>query len=162
VRLAGHSMGAALALLVAAERPEAVERLVLVAPAGLPLRKPFARILLTSLGQACRGLYPPGELVRIVLGVAVSPRCALRLARTVHGLDLTAELLRVRDAGVRSTVVACTSDELTPASHCRRLAELLGAAYRELDAPGGHVWMLARPALLRAELALELRERDLP
>ena len=40
-RLAGHSMGAALAILAAAESPELVERLVLIAPAGLPLQKPI-------------------------------------------------------------------------------------------------------------------------
>src|SRR5262249_27365707 len=41
----GHSRGAALALAVAAELPDRVERLVLVAPAGLPLSKPFSKSL---------------------------------------------------------------------------------------------------------------------
>src|SRR5271168_2231901 len=41
VTLAGHSMGAALVVLAAAERPESVERLILLSPAGLPLDKPL-------------------------------------------------------------------------------------------------------------------------
>src|SRR5215813_8289586 len=43
VTLAGHSFGAALAIMAAAERPELVRRLVLVGPAGLPLTKPIRR-----------------------------------------------------------------------------------------------------------------------
>ena len=43
--LAGHSMGGALAIMVAAEAPELVERLVLIAPAGLPLDKPIRHSL---------------------------------------------------------------------------------------------------------------------
>ena len=42
VWLAGHSMGGALAVLAAAERPERIARLTLISPAGLPLHKPMA------------------------------------------------------------------------------------------------------------------------
>jgi hypothetical protein len=39
-------------------------------------------------------------------------------------------------------VVACASDTLVTPLHCRRVAELLGGEYRELDLAGGHTWML--------------------
>jgi homoserine acetyltransferase len=81
-----------------------------------------------------------------------SPRAALGLARAVHGLDVSAELERVRSSGIPSTVVACSTDRLTTPDHCRRLAVLLGAEYREIEARGGHMWMIAEPALLIAAL----------
>ncbi len=55
--LGGHSMGAALAIFAAAELPELVERLVLVAPAGLPLQKP--------IGASMSRLRPPGRPRRV-------------------------------------------------------------------------------------------------
>ena len=100
VSLAGHSMGAALAILAAADRPEAVDRLILLSPAGLPLDKPLGASLITFLGQICRGRYPWRELVRSVSGVARAPRAALALARSVHELDLTPECERLRTSSV--------------------------------------------------------------
>jgi homoserine acetyltransferase len=50
-------------------------------------------------------------------------------------------------------VIGCTTDELITPAHCRRLAELLGASYREVCAPDGHIWMITHPELLTAELA---------
>ncbi len=41
----GHSMGGALAMLLAATEPKLVQRLVLVNAVGLPLRRPFLRTL---------------------------------------------------------------------------------------------------------------------
>lgn len=41
----GHSMGGALAMLLAATNPELVQRLVLVNTVGLPLQRPFLRTL---------------------------------------------------------------------------------------------------------------------
>ena len=42
---------------------------------------------------------------------------------------------------------------MTPTSHCRELAALIGAEYGELDAPDGHIWPVTRPDLLRAVLS---------
>jgi pimeloyl-ACP methyl ester carboxylesterase len=153
VLLAGHSMGAALAILVAADRTTEIERLILLSPAGLPLTKPLAASFVTFLGQIARGWYPLGELLRAVRSTTRAPRAALGLARAVRELDLTPELERVRAAGIPSTVVGCSTDRLTTPAHCRRLATRLGADYRELDAPGGHIWMIAGPKLLTAALA---------
>ena len=157
VMLAGHSMGGALGLLVAVDRPELVERLILVSPAGLPLTKPIPSSLVTFARQVATGRYPLTQLGRVLRRVAVAPRSALRLGRTVHGLDLRPELDRFRANPVRCTVVGCTTDTLTPSSHCRELALLLGAAYREVDAPDGHIWPITHPRLLAAELTSAAR-----
>jgi pimeloyl-ACP methyl ester carboxylesterase len=152
VVLAGHSMGGALAALAAADRPERVERLILFSPAGLPLSRPIPSIALTGLRQVLRGCYPLGAVGQMLVQKAAAPRAALRLARSVHGLDVTPTLERLRAQGVPGTVVACTGDRLVTHDHCRRYAELLAADYRELEAPDGHIWLITRPERLEQEL----------
>lgn len=152
VALAGHSMGGALAILAAVDQPELVERLILLSPAGLPLKKPLWASTVTFVRQVARGCYPAGELCRALAGTATAPRAALRVARTVHDLDLTPELERIRTRRIPCTVIGCASDELTTPAHCRRLATLLDASYRELDAAEGHIWMITDPQRLANEL----------
>src|SRR5689334_17360720 len=77
--LGGHSMGAALAILAAAESPELVERLVLVAPAGMPLSKPISESVLDFLRQVARGIYPRDVAARAFAAVARAPRAAFAL-----------------------------------------------------------------------------------
>jgi 3-oxoadipate enol-lactonase len=48
--LVGHSMGGALAIMLAAAEPHLVDRLVLVNTIGIPLQRPFLRVL-TRAGQ---------------------------------------------------------------------------------------------------------------
>jgi hypothetical protein len=122
-------------------------------PAGLPFTKPPRAIVVTFAGQVARGCHPPRELGRAVAGIVAAPLAALRAARAVYGLDLRPELARVREHGIPCTVVGCTSDELATPAHCRRLAALLNARYRALDAAEGHIWMIAEPERLRAELS---------
>jgi pimeloyl-ACP methyl ester carboxylesterase len=154
VALAGHSMGAALAVLVAHERPELVERLVLVSPAGLALDRPLRSSARAFAGQVLRGCYPAGALRRMALNTLAAPRAALVLARRVESLDLTRELDELRALAIPATVVACNGDRLTTCRHCRQLASALGAGYRELDARDGHIWPVTQPELLRRELML--------
>lgn len=151
--LAGHSMGAALSVLAAAELPHRIERLLLLSPAGLPLEKPVRASVADLARQVARGLYPLGALAHPLASAARAPRSMLRLAREVRTLDLSAEMKRVRTAGVPVSVIGCTTDTLVTPAHCRRAAELLGGRYRELVAAGGHVWMLADAARLAAELS---------
>jgi pimeloyl-ACP methyl ester carboxylesterase len=152
VALAGHSMGGALALLAALDQPELVRKLILVSPAGLPLKKPMWASMATFIAQVVRGCYPVRELLPAVARVAAAPRAALRLAQSVHDLDLTAELELIRSCRIPCTVVGCVSDQLTTSEHCRRLATLLNASYRELDAAEGHIWMITEPQRLTEEL----------
>ena len=152
VTLAGHSMGAALAVTIALEQPGRIERLLLVAPAGLPLTKPIAASLRDFFGQAARRAYPSRELGRAVRDAVAAPRATLRLARAVRALDLREQLQLVRRRGIPVDVVGCVGDTLTPVEHCRRIAQLSGGRYREIDAAGGHMWMLVEPTAFAALL----------
>jgi pimeloyl-ACP methyl ester carboxylesterase len=152
VWLAGHSMGGALAVLAAAERPERFGRLTLISPAGLPLRKPMAASLADFARQLASGSYPSADAVAAIARALAAPGAALRLAREVRALDLSGEMATVRRGGVPVEVVACVSDTLVTPAHCRRQAQLLGARYRQLPLVGGHMWMLARPEHLAAVL----------
>jgi pimeloyl-ACP methyl ester carboxylesterase len=153
VTLAGHSMGGALAVLAAAARPELVQRLVLISPAGLPLQKPLLASAATFAGQVARRCYPLRELVPDVAAVLRAPRSALRLAQTVRGLDLSPELEAVRAARIPTAVIACGTDTLVTPAHCRALAERLGGTYRTVRHEDGHIWMLRGWQRLAQELA---------
>jgi pimeloyl-ACP methyl ester carboxylesterase len=157
--LAGHSLGAALALLATDERPESVESLVLLAPAGLPYRRPLSASAITFLGQLARRRYPLRELSPALVNAALAPRAGLRLAREAHDLDLTPVLRRIRARGIPCNVVACTRDRLATPAHCRLLATLLDADYRELDSRNGHIWMISEPERLKATLDASSRTR---
>lgn len=148
----GHSMGGALALLVAAAHPELVERLVLLSPAGLPLTKPIRRSARDFLTQIGDGLYPVRTLAAGGAALARAPRAATRLAAYVRSLDLRHECARIREHGLPVLVVGCTSDSLVRADQARALARVLGAEYVELDAAGGHMWMLRDRARFAAVL----------
>ncbi len=151
--LAGHSMGAALAI-AAASRPGLVEGLVLISPAGLPLVKPMTRSLADFAGQTARGVYPRGEAAAAVRSALRAPRRAFSLARSVRGSDLSLEMAAVRDAEIDATVIGCVTDTLVSVAHCRQAASLLGARYRELQVDGGHMWMLGRRPLFAEMLRL--------
>jgi len=148
-------MGAALAVLAAVTVPEHVAGLVLIAPAGLPLRKPLRRSAADLAGQLAARTYPFTDVLAGAREVVAAPRGAIKLVQALRRLDLSAQMERVRAAGIPTIVVGCTTDTLATPTHCRRVARLLGAEYRELAVSGGHVWMLRRPALLAAVLGSE-------
>jgi pimeloyl-ACP methyl ester carboxylesterase len=151
--LAGHSMGGALAIQAAAGMPELVERLVLIAPAGLPIDKPILRSVRDFFRQVASGDYPCGTAWSALAAVARAPRAAFALAQQVRALDLRRECARVRAAGIPTTVIGCVSDTLVTTDRTRTLAEALGARYDELDLDGGHMWMLADRSRLAAAVA---------
>ena len=154
VELAGHSMGGALAIAAAAARPDRVSRLVLISPAGLPLSKPMGKSLIQFFRDASHGRYPLAELAGSIALTLRAPRAAYRLACDVHDADLSAEMEAVRAAGIPATVIGCVSDTLVTVGHCRSIAELIGARYRELALAGGHTWMLDAWPRFARELAI--------
>ncbi len=165
MRIAGHSMGAALAVLVAVTVPEQVEELLLIAPAGLPLSKPVWRSATDLVRQIAAGTHSLADVLTGSRDLAAAPRSTIRLARALRRLDLSAQMRKVKTLGISTTVIGCTTDTLVTPAHCRRAAGLLGGTYRELDLPGGHIWMLDRPPVLAALLedrASALRGRALP
>ena len=146
--VAGHSMGAALALLTAATVPERVGGLLLIAPAGLPLRKPVRRSASDLVHQLARRTYPPSDALSAAGELVAAPRAAIRLVRALRQLDLTAQMGRVREAAIPTVIVGCTTDTLVTPYHCRATARLVGGDYHELAMQGGHVWMFEHPAVL--------------
>jgi pimeloyl-ACP methyl ester carboxylesterase len=146
VTLAGHSMGAALAVAAALAQPDLVGRLLLVAPAGLPLTKPITASLRDFRGQVKAHVYPSTHLIQALREALAAPLSTLRLARAVRALDLRTELAAVRRRGIPCDIVACVGDTLTPTEHCREIARLTGGRFRQIDAAGGHMWMLFEPA----------------
>lgn len=154
--LAGHSLGAALAIAAAADRPDLVERLILLSPAGLPLSKPMHASLALTLKQVAQGLYPPREVVATLGETIKHPRAMHRLSREAHDLDLRAEMTRVAAAAIPAQVIAGADDTLTTPAICRTIASILDCSYEQIDG-AGHMWMLTDPARLRAVLDEPLR-----
>jgi pimeloyl-ACP methyl ester carboxylesterase len=151
VVLAGHSFGAALAVLAALDPSVQAERLVLVNPSVLPLEKPVPLMLWDFGRRVAARWFPPGTARPAVGQVLRHPLLARRVGTEVRNLDLSPELGRLR--GIPCKVVATSTDTLTPPAMCRRVAELCAADYRELDVPGGHLWFLRAPGLLARELS---------
>jgi pimeloyl-ACP methyl ester carboxylesterase len=151
--LAGHSFGAALAVHAALADGVQVERLVLVSPSALPLEKPVPLMLWDFSRRVAAGWLSPREAAQAARQVVFHPLLARRLGMEVRALDLSDELKRLRDHRLPCTVIAASTDTLTPPSLCRQIAELCGGEYRELDVPGGHLWFLRARELLAGELS---------
>jgi pimeloyl-ACP methyl ester carboxylesterase len=146
-------MGAALAILAAADAPSAVRSLVLFGPAGLPMTKPITRSLATFATQIARRRFPVRNALAGAAGVLRSPLQALHLGHEVRLLDLSPEMRAVREGGVPTTVVSCDTDTLVTPADARQVATLTGGRLSEIALPGGHLWMFSQWAPFAAELA---------
>jgi len=153
VALAGHSMGAALALRAAADDPAAVASLVLFAPAGLPLTKTLARGFGSFARELASGRFPFRVALEGALEIVRAPRAALRVGSDVRQLDLREAMEQVRRAGIPTTVVSALSDTMVTPAAARRMAELTGGRLVELPAVGGHLWMFGDWSRFRGVLA---------
>ena len=145
----GHSMGAMVALRLAARRPELVRRLALVAPAGMPSeRSPLGYVLPVLRATLA---YSPDFL--LVLGrdlLRAGPLTLLDAARGVLAADVRADLERLR---APLLLIWGEDDRIVPPA----LAELFQAAAPQaalVTIPGaGHVPMYTRPGELAAALS---------
>jgi pimeloyl-ACP methyl ester carboxylesterase len=146
--LVGHSLGALLAARVAARRPDVVERLVLISPAGATGRSLGGHAL--PLMRALAAIRPRFAHVLLHDALRAGPLGLWGGARIAIRTPLRYELENVR---APTLVVVGDRDRLTPAVHvCTCTAGLLDVRV-EVLARAGHVPMVERPdevsALLR-------------
>lgn len=92
--LVGHSMGGYICLRLAASRPAAVHRLVLVAPAGVPTGRSMVGHLGPLLGAA-RYATPSFLPVLIRDAVRMGPTTLWRAARDLLAEDVRGDLRRI-------------------------------------------------------------------
>jgi pimeloyl-ACP methyl ester carboxylesterase len=138
--LVGHSLGGLLAARVAAREPDLVQRLVLIAPAGIPVRGRLAHALPLAHAVAQMGLRFAPVLVRDA--ARAGPLGLWAGARAAVTTDLRDDLAHVR---ARTLLVWGDRDRLVPASSAAAWAAALPEARVELIPRTGHVPMVERP-----------------
>ena len=142
----GQSMGGLIVARLAAERPDLVERLVLVAAAGLPFAVPFPRLLLRVAPAL---LQVPLRLIPAILRdyVSVGPRQLLRLGREVVATDLTHTVASIR---APTLVLWGERDPLIPVATAGRLTALIRGSRSVVVRGAGHNVMWERPDVFEA------------
>jgi pimeloyl-ACP methyl ester carboxylesterase len=139
--LVGHSLGGLVCARVAARRPELVDRLVLVAPAGSLTRttiRSHALPLAHALGNAA-----PAFLRLLAADVLrAGPRTILNAARELLLDDVLSDLRLIR---AQTMLVWGERDPLVPPSLGEVFRAELPSARLELVAGARHVPMVERP-----------------
>jgi pimeloyl-ACP methyl ester carboxylesterase len=178
--LVGHSLGGAVAVATAARNPEAVRRLVLVAPAGLA---PRATHIAAALGHAAERV----EHARFALGHHLVARPRARLAMfgftvadaarlhpadarllldaSVGALRIAAGVRRALEADLRDDLAAApmpvaliwgTTDRIVPFSGLEALRRLRPDAVVETLPAIGHIPQIEDPVRFTAALGRAL------
>lgn len=150
VDLVGHSLGALVALKLAALRPGLVRRLILIAPPGLAPSRPtigYGWPLLSSLASA-----HPRFLIRLAADAArVGPGNILRGGRYVASADASVAAGRVR---APTLVILGEHDRLVPSAAGRAWLASIPTARLHVIEGAGHVPMIESPV----ELVTAIRE----
>lgn len=175
--LVGHSHGGRVSIVLAADTPERVERLLLVDAAGLRPKRGLSyhrRVAVAKAGRvAARVGGPPGRRLQERMRARVASRDYLEASeamratfRTVIAEDMTERLGRVR---APTLLVWGERDEDTPMWMARRMEELIPDAglvvlegaghYSYADAPGQFA-AVARRFLLEQPRAVAASERS--
>lgn len=153
--IVGHSMGGAVALLTAAERPEVVGRLALVAPAGVfgtRRRRSYVIPIARSVGRS------PGRLALAARDVVrIGPRRLWQVATDLLGADVTPILRNVR---APTLVVWGADDRVLPPTLGTVFADEIPNCRLVVLEGCGHLPMLEAPEALNEELLRFLEERS--
>jgi pimeloyl-ACP methyl ester carboxylesterase len=139
--LVGHSLGGLVCARVAAERPDLVDRLVLVAPAGSLPRRSFHG---HALPLAAAMLTTTPSFLRLVVAdsLRAGPRTVWRAARELLHEDLLPDLHAIT---APTLLVWGARDPLVPPSVGELFRAELPHARLELIAGASHVPMVERP-----------------
>lgn len=164
VTLLGHSLGAAIAIVAAADRPEFVERLILVSPSCYRAPRALDERLIAAplLGPTVlRSLLGPAVLRRHVgLDAKPTPLSWSMIEALASPATIEARVPRVR---APSLVIWGRDDRVSPWTHGTRLARELGSARLEiLDC--AHFPEEERPVLFEALVSefVGVRTRNAP
>lgn len=95
IRLVGHSMGGALAIQIGAQRPDAIQQLVLAAPAAIPSRHATMQSYLLPLAAAIPTTSPTFLPTLAFDALRAGPRTLLRISRDLITHDASDKLARV-------------------------------------------------------------------
>jgi pimeloyl-ACP methyl ester carboxylesterase len=146
--LIGHSLGGLVCARVAARRPELVDRLVLVAPAG-SLTRTTIRAHAVPLAHALGTAAPSFLRLLAAEVVRAGPRTILNAARELLRDDV---LLDLRAIKAETLLVWGERDALVPPSVGEIFRAELPNARLELLAGARHVPMVERPRAFTALL----------
>jgi pimeloyl-ACP methyl ester carboxylesterase len=144
--LLGHSLGGAVAVVLAARHPELIRSLVLLAPAGF---EPRGRGLAAAVGLASAGVLAARRAIGEALADSPTARRALLWGAVADGGALRADDARMmiaasaRATRVREAIETVLSRDLLP-------------TFRRLPGPVGLLWG-AEDRVVRAGTATTLR-----
>ena len=146
--LVGHSMGGYVCLRLAAQRPEALRRLVLVAPAGVPAGRSLFGHLVPLL-LAFRPASPSFLPVLVYDAMRTGPATLWRAARDLLAEDVREDL---RHIDAPTLLIWGERDPLVPPSIGDLLRREIAGSHLLVLENAGHVPMFDRPQGFNAAL----------
>ncbi len=158
IALMGHSMGGAIAIHLAAQAPDLVERLVLVNAAGMPLETRLPTLMARSIHsmlQPQSGSYP-WALIRDVL--KPRPRVLWQAAQEMVSSDFQAELATIT---MPTLIIWGEHDVLLPLTRGQALSAALPHATFIKLPYSGHRPPLSQPEEF-SRLVLEFLQEEQP
>jgi pimeloyl-ACP methyl ester carboxylesterase len=139
--LVGHSMGGSICAHLAAQHPDAVHRLVLVAPTGVPMGRSLPGYLLPLL-RAVQAMPPRFLPLLAYDALRAGPLTLMHGARDILAQDLREDLAAI---AAPTLLIWGTHDTLVPPTLGTLLQQRIPTAHLLLLERAGHVPMYDRP-----------------